>query len=281
MTENIWQQYEARLLRVLEHIHAHLDEDLDLEKLGEIACLSSYHWHRIYRAVHGETAAQTIRRLRLHRAATELVETRKSVSAIAARAGYPNLQSFTRTFGAAYGLPPAAYRERGKTVYPTAQSEKASAMYEVTIKTIKLMHLVGLAHRGPYPEIGATFTQLGVLGGSRGLFARMKGSVALYYDDPDVVPAEKLRSLAAIWVDTPECVEPPLEAAIIEGGDYAMLRHVGPYSDLHKAYGWLYRTGLPSLGRPVSDAPCFEDYVNDPKKTPPAELITDIYVPLA
>jgi AraC-like DNA-binding protein len=56
-------RYEARLNRVLDHIHDHLDEPLDIDRLAEIACLSPYHWHRIYQAMHGETVAATVRRL--------------------------------------------------------------------------------------------------------------------------------------------------------------------------------------------------------------------------
>ena len=65
--------YETRLSRVIDYIHDHLDDELDLNRLAEIACLSPYHWHRIYHAFYGETAAATVRRLRLHRAANELV----------------------------------------------------------------------------------------------------------------------------------------------------------------------------------------------------------------
>jgi AraC-type DNA-binding domain-containing proteins len=62
-------RYETRLGRVLDHIYDHLDEPLDIDRLAEIACLSPYHWHRIYQAMYGETVATTVRRLRLHRAA--------------------------------------------------------------------------------------------------------------------------------------------------------------------------------------------------------------------
>ena len=71
--ETAWALYENRLRRVSAYIHDHLDEDLDMERLAEIACLSSYHWHRIYRAIYGETLAATVKRLRLHRAAGDIV----------------------------------------------------------------------------------------------------------------------------------------------------------------------------------------------------------------
>ncbi|HLJ63418.1 MAG TPA: helix-turn-helix transcriptional regulator [Stellaceae bacterium] len=74
---------------------------------------STYHWHRIYHAVRGETIAATVKRLRLQRAAVDLAQTAKTVEAIAPRAGYGSVQAFTRAFSEAYGLPPAKYREEG------------------------------------------------------------------------------------------------------------------------------------------------------------------------
>ena len=96
--ETAWALYESRLRRVSAYIHDHLDEELDMERLAEIACLSSYHWHRIYRAIYGETLAATVKRLRLHRAAGDIVRTDLDISEIAKRSGYPNLQSFNRIF---------------------------------------------------------------------------------------------------------------------------------------------------------------------------------------
>jgi AraC family transcriptional regulator len=80
-------RYEARLNRVLEHIYDHLDEPLDIDRLAEIACLSPYHWHRIYQAMHGETVASTVRRLRLHRAAGYLACRPRNIASRAHIAG--------------------------------------------------------------------------------------------------------------------------------------------------------------------------------------------------
>ena len=111
--ETAWTLYESRLRRVSAYIHEHLDEELDMERLAEIACMSSYHWHRIYRAIFGETLAATVKRLRLHRAAGDMVRTDLSVGEIAKRSGYPNLQSFNRIFKSVYGMPPGQYRKEG------------------------------------------------------------------------------------------------------------------------------------------------------------------------
>jgi AraC family transcriptional regulator len=65
--------YEARLLRVLAYIYDHLDGDLSLDRLSDVACMSRFHWHRVFRAMTGETPAEAARRLRLIKAANALV----------------------------------------------------------------------------------------------------------------------------------------------------------------------------------------------------------------
>jgi AraC family transcriptional regulator len=56
--------------------------------------------------------------------------------------------------------------------------------------------------------------------------------------------------------------------------------HVGPYADLDRAYAWLYGTWLGQSGEEAADAPCVEAYLNDARTVPPAELRTEIWLPL-
>ncbi len=99
-------------------------------------------------------------------------------------------------------------------------------------------------------------------------------------DDPDIVPAESLRSIACISDDGTMPVEAPLQRRLLDGGDYAVLRHKGPYADMHKAYQWLFGEWLPQSGRQLRDSVMFEDYLNNPRDVPPTELLTEIHMPL-
>ena len=105
--------HEARLGRVTAYIYDHLEDEIDLQRLAGIACLSPWHWHRIYHAIQGETIAATVKRLRLHRAAGYLAQTDLPIETIAGKAGYGSVQAFTRRFKADYGLPPAQFRKNG------------------------------------------------------------------------------------------------------------------------------------------------------------------------
>ncbi|AYG59315.1 AraC family transcriptional regulator [Rhizobium jaguaris] len=279
--ETAWALYETRLRRVSAYIHEHLDEELDMEKLAEIACMSSYHWHRIYRAIYGETAAATVKRLRLHRAAGNLVNTRISVNDIAKRSGYPNLQSFNRIFKSVYGMPPARYRNEGShTIFEPSTQARITVMFDVTLRTISPISLIGVAHRGSYMQIGQAFETLFGTIYARGLARPDMRMIGVYLDDPDLVSADQLRSYACVNADDQIPADAPLERWNIDGGEYAVLRHKGPYSDMYKAYQWLYAEWLPASGRQLRDAVMFEEYLNNPRDVPPTELLTEIHMPL-
>ena len=230
MSENeIWATYEKRLLRVSAYIYEHLDEDLDLDRLADIACLSAHHWHRVYRAVHNETLAATVRRLRLHRAAGDLVRGDRSIRDIAARWGYPNLQSFTRTFAAAYGMPPARYRKDGPhRAFEPENGKESSRMYDIAIRSIPEQTLLCVPHSGSYMGIGKAFEALYGALFSRNIFSPDMQMIGLFPDDPDIVPEEKLRSFACVTANADVPADAPLERRTLAGGDYAVLRHKGP-----------------------------------------------------
>lgn len=274
--------YDRRLARVTAYIYEHLDEELDLMKLAEIACMSPYHWHRVYHAIHGETIAATVKRLRLHRAAGFLAQGELAIKDIAARSGYRDIQSFTRIFSAAYGMPPAQYRKNGShTQFQPNHHERTSVMYDIAIKTLPSMQAVTIEHIGPYMEIGKAFDQLFGWLGSRGLIGPTMQMIGIYHDDPDTVAENGLRSEAGVVVENMLPIEPPLRHAEIQGGRYAVLRHTGPYADMRAAYQWLYGEWLPQSGEEAAHAPVFELYLNNPRDTPPTQLQTDICLPLA
>ncbi len=281
-TKCIWASYEQRLRRVTAFIHEHLDEEIDMQVLADVACMSPYHWHRIYRAVHGETPTATVRRLRLQRAARALSATVRPVREIARESGYPNLASFTRTFKTAYGLPPVEFRRRGgHAELQTAILREDDTMYDVTYRQMEPVDAIGVDHKGSYMSIGKAFETLGGLMYARNLFEPGQKMYGVYYDDPDSVPEAELRSVACFGTSRKGLtLEPPLRPVTIAGGRYAVLTHRGPYSDLGLAYQWLYRTWLASADAEIRDEPALEIYLNTPRDTAPQDLLTEICIPV-
>lgn len=269
----LWQQYEIRLARVYDYIHDHLDDDLDMDALAEIACLSSYHWHKIYRAAYNETITSTIKRLRLSRAAGELIGNSDDISTIAKRAGYPNQQSFNRTFKDVYHLPPGKYRTQNQ------MPRDGADMFKVEFTTMPAQIVAGISFQGAYQKVGFAYERLNAIAADRNLCDQQTKSIGIYYDDPDLVEESELRSFACLTVASGTKVEEPLEMVEIPGGDYAVFCYDGPHSQMSSFYRWMYGAWLQTSEREIRDHPGFAHYVN-PFETSPSKLKTDIYLPL-
>ena len=49
------REYLHRINKVIDYIEHHLNEELNIEKLSEVACFSPFHFNRIFSAFVGET----------------------------------------------------------------------------------------------------------------------------------------------------------------------------------------------------------------------------------
>lgn len=276
------QEYARRIDRVATAIAERLDEALTLEDLAALAAFSPYHFHRLYRAMSGETVTATLRRLRLHRAAGDLLHGDRPLTEIARRAGFGSVAAFSRSFRAAYGNAPGAYRDTGRP--PPAVPHPAPedpTMYLVEIRDLEPLTLAAIRHTGSYMQIGSSYERLYAWAAGRGLIGPATRAVALYHDDPGTVPEEALRSDAGIVL--PPGIDPGPEVRRVEvaGGRHAVIVHQGPYAELEGPYRWLYGTWLPQSGETPADRPVYEEYLNNPRDLPPTEWRTAICLPLA
>ena len=99
------EEYISRINRVMDYIQENLDRLMTLEQLASVACFSPFHFHRIFRAIVGETLAHFIQRVRVEKAAsTLLVNPKASVTAIALDCGFGSSAAFARVFREAYGM---------------------------------------------------------------------------------------------------------------------------------------------------------------------------------
>jgi AraC family transcriptional regulator len=273
--------YERRILRVIDHIHDNPAGDLSLDTLADVAALSRFHFHRLFRAVIGETAAQSVRRIRLNRAAALLAQGDQPLDQIARMIGYPNQGSFSRAFSDAYGMTPLAFRNRGE-LRPINRLSKpeVTLMFPVETRTQSDITLAATPHKGAYFEINRAFQALTTTMAARGLFPKAGRMIAVFYDDPNSVPAADLRSHAGFEMLGEVAIEPPLESVHLTGGRHAVLTYTGPYAGLPAAYDQLYMSWLPGSGEEPADTPSFEVYLNSPMDTAPENLVTELHLPL-
>lgn len=275
----------------------HLDEPLTPQRLAGVAHLSTYHFHRIFSGLVGESLGEHVRRLRLERAAGELRRSERAVIDVALDAGYDAHEAFTRAFRAHFGMPPSLYRKASEPIgFPPALCgvhygadegvsrfvplPEGSHMVEVRIESLPPRRLVALAHRGTYQGIADKFKQLRERGAAASMVGPSTGGIGIYYDDPESTPVDELRSHACITVDERAQKAPDgCDILTLEGGEYAIGVHRGSYASLGESYRWLFGQWLPTSGREPAHNPVHEQYLSGPD-TPEADLITHICVPL-
>ncbi len=275
------ESYSRRLQRVAEHIWAHLDEPMDLAELADIACFSPFHFHRVYRATMGETVAETLVRLRLMRAARQLAHEQVAIADIARRAGYGSTAAFSRAFRASYGRSPSAFRA-DRAVRPEASllTPAAGAFpMKVEIQDLSPMRLAYVPHRGPPQTVGRAFDRLMAWAGPRGLTLPPHWGVAVWTSDMMNTPPEEQEAIAGLTVGPEVQADETVGIHVVPGGRHAVVLHKGPFAHIGRAYDLLF-AWLPTSGEEPADRPLFEINLNDPRKTAPEDLLTQICLPL-
>ncbi|PRY12597.1 helix-turn-helix domain-containing protein [Kineococcus rhizosphaerae] len=98
--------------RVLEHVDTHLDGDLSVPALAEVAGMSPSRFAHVFAEQVGVPPQRHVERRRLDLAAELLDVSARPVAAVARAAGFADPLYFSRRFRRAHGLSPSAYRER-------------------------------------------------------------------------------------------------------------------------------------------------------------------------
>jgi AraC family transcriptional regulator len=99
-----------RLRRVRDYIEAHLDDDLSLTVLADIACLSPYHFSRSFKEAAGVGPQRYVIQRRLECAKTLLRRTHQPLAWIAQEAGFADQSHLTSIFRRETGVTPGRFR---------------------------------------------------------------------------------------------------------------------------------------------------------------------------
>lgn len=99
-----------RLIIVTDYIHAHLQEDLSLEQLASVGCLSKFHFLRLFKIAFDKTPYQFVNELRMHKGEQLIKNTRLEIHEIATKLGFNDPSSFSRTFFHHTGVYPTEFR---------------------------------------------------------------------------------------------------------------------------------------------------------------------------
>lgn len=115
-----------RLQRVLDFIEARLADEISLDDLAREACLSPFHFSRLFHEATGQPPHRYLIGRRIRAAQRMLASKRSSIAEIALDSGFGSQASFTRAFRKATGTTPSQYREQGRADRAIPQQRPAA-----------------------------------------------------------------------------------------------------------------------------------------------------------
>lgn len=285
-------RYHSRMLRVLNHIDGHLDEDLSLGRLSEVAHFSLFHFHRQFALLFGLSVHEYVHLVRMKRASWKLAFRTDSITEIALEARYEKAESFARAFRRHFDQAPSKFRAAPESRQwissfdPVQQARRIVMPTPYTTSVVEILTLpdipvLCMIHRGNPQRLDETIRRFIAWRRRVGLGAARHRTYTIFHNDPETVPPEDYRIDLAVHSASPARPdEPDLVSGVIQGGRCARLHITGSSDDLRPAALFLYRDWLPASGEELRDAPLYAERVTFFPDVPEHEAITDLYLPL-
>ena len=309
------EKYTSRINRLIDFIDKNIDKEFSLKTLAEVACFSPFHFHRIFKAMSGETLHQFVQRLRIEKAAAQLIHCpKKSITEIAFNCGFSGSAAFARAFRNNFLMSASEWRSQNRLQNSKICKTKSnfwkefdiSSYYidsvtnnliwriqmqdkkniQVEVKNMPEFHVAYVRHIGPYKGDNELFENLFIKlmnwAGPRGLLRFPKTTVmSVYHDDPKITEEDKLRTSACVTVPEGTPVEGEIGKMKIPGGEFAVASfELTGGEEYEKAWNFVFGEWLPESCYQPDDRRCYEIYHNNPKEHPEGLHIVDICVPV-
>lgn len=288
------QAYHARMHRVLDYIDSHLDEELSLETLSQIAAFSKFHFHRQFASLFGLSLNRYIQLLRLKRASYRLAfRDDCNIIQIAFDSGYLAPEAFSRAFKQRVGQTPSQFRDTPDWVpwqeafAPIAlvrshQMSKTFNLNDVTIVDFPATTVAILQHRGDPAQLNTSIERFIAWRKQEGLPPSKNATYTILHDDPETTMPSDYRTDLCVATDRPIATNQyGIIAGEIPSGQCAVYRVKGSGADLKAAIMNLYADWLPQSGHIPRDYPVFVQRLSLFPDLPEHEVELDLFVPLA
>ncbi|WP_349970032.1 AraC family transcriptional regulator [Pseudomonas caspiana] len=270
--------------RALWYIELELKSDLDLGRVARHCNMSPFALARLFSLSTGWSVMRYIRARRLSQAALTLRQGAPDILDVALTAGYGSHEAFTRAFTDQFGFTPKQVR---------AHEDQSLSLVE----PLRMKETEVIALSEPRFETRAEFFIAGL--GGRFTIDKNEGIISLWQAFvphigrvPDQVnswnyglccnPGEdgSFEYIAGTEVSRVECLPSAFRYFKVPTQNYAVFRHLGHISKIHKTFFTIFNHWIPESGYELADAPEFEQYSSDfePSK---GNGYLDVWIPLS
>ncbi len=297
----VYTDHQIRINRVFDHIESNLDADLPLAIIADIAYFSPFHFHRIFKAITGETLNEYITRRRIEKAALELLHKNVAVSEAGLKYGFNDNSSFTRAFKKFYGVSPTEFKKQNPNKFSKIRqlNSKNGQTYpdreqylcalnklknwiqmnaKIEIREISQMELVGVPALG-HNNIAAAYEKLIRWAGPQSLLNANTKMLTVYHDSFKVTEADKVRVEACMVLNQPVKPTGEVKLGTITKGKFIVGSFEIVLDDFEKSWTSLF-IWMNENGYKKADRDIFELYHNNFNDHPEKKAIVDFYIPI-
>ncbi|WP_303316456.1 AraC family transcriptional regulator [Flavivirga abyssicola] len=300
---DIEKDYISRINLTLKHIEHHLDSELSLESLSGLALYSPFHFHRIFKAIIGETLHGYIVRKRIEKTASVLLHKRHvSITELSLQYGFNSNSSFTRAFKKFYGISPSEFRKKNPNKFSKIRNAESKNGQEnlisekyicninnhlnwikmnanIEIKEIPELKFASITHFG-VTGVEDVFNRLAKWANAKGLMKNPETKMArIFHDSFKITDPDKVRMSICLLTNTLFVAEEEIDAGIIKKSKCIVGHFEITPNDFEKSWSSLF-IWMNENGYKKAEVSPFEVYHNDFREHPENKCIVDLHIPI-
>jgi AraC family transcriptional regulator len=258
-----------RMNRVMNYARSCDSEALTLANLADVACLSRYHFSRVFTEFCHETPVEFASRIRLEKSISNLIyHPCKPITSIALDAGFSSHQAFSNAFSRRFGTSPRNFRSKNNGYvyeFPKNQyvlspimsklpilEKHVSPDWNVELKTLPATRLAYIRTRGSYYNScrtrQASFSKLIEWAKTRGLLHESTPVIGVCPDNPAVTPPQFCQYDVGIPVEHGVIEDEYICIQYLPKVTLATLKVTGSALAARRAWRWLISQWLPQSG---------------------------------
>lgn len=225
---------DSIIIKAIDYIKNHLEEELSVEDIAEHCHFSKYYFNRCFKEVVGESIYAFIKRLRLERTAFKMTrEDDKPITEICNIYGYSS-SNYSTAFKKHFGTSPIKLKNRIKEQrlidnqkgFKADLNDKSYDYYNDRIEYIVMPDIETIYQRfiGDYHNLGEYWTQF--MEKHCKYYEEDSMLLEISYDDPLLTNND--RCITDICMTTTKSYGDECQSMVIPGGEFMKYNYVGP-----------------------------------------------------
>jgi AraC family transcriptional regulator len=274
---------------VLSYIYLNIDTDLNAEELAQMQHVSIHHLHRIFKEETGKNLFETIKSIRLQKAASLLLTNKyATISEIALMCGYSSQTSFIKAFKERFHTTPKVWKNGAslsfsEKILEGSSSENLDRDFSGCIpKIVKSgpVYAAYIRHRGYDISIKNSWNRLRAWSIENSIPEDSR-NIGFHHDNPTITPLDECAYIAAIEVKKGMQLHGSVAYFEIPASLCAVFHIQGKYGDVLHFMRYVYQIWLPESGFEAKTLPPYASYQKNHFLDESDEFDIEFYLPIS